>query len=139
MNIDEVLAQLTTPDSERDIAKEFVEAMANFTPDDTTKLASAALATLAEAMLSAVFALDLAEIKDDDGNSYGIDEEGELNPALMKSIRAASIIAAIARDEDRDTPLTMSHTILRAMFSPEEKLALTKQALDNIRKGIHGE
>ena len=137
MNMDEVIATLSTTDADRNFGAELADALEEYDPDDNTKMASLVIFEMAKIMVAAILALELAEIRDADNGQVALDKDGELPEEVQSSIRAASCLAAITRNEDRERPIHVAQRAIRAIFEPDYKIALSKAALDNIRKGVY--
>lgn len=139
--IDQLLATGLS-DETRNIGDELFTVMrglfeAGKEPDDNTKLAAMALYTLAKHTLESMLLLDLAGIADDDTGEPVLLENGKLPEALDDMLKGGSLMMALARDEEKDSPKEMALELIRSMFDKPTKMKYGKKALDNLRKGKH--
>jgi hypothetical protein len=140
-NIDAVIANLSKPDSERDWASEIEEAFrtCKVKPDAHTLEAAKALNMLCNMLVMAVIEPD-TKAEGPNGNYTAINEDGTLSEGLASAIRGGAFIAAIARNEEKDSPIAMTALIVRGLVDDNDKTsraAMAKRALDNIRKGVN--
>jgi hypothetical protein len=137
--IDQLLATGLS-DETRNIGEELFAVMRHHfesgrEPDEATKLAAMALYTLARHTLESMLLLDLAGIADDDTGEPVLLENGKLPEALDDMLKGGSLMMALARDEDKDSPKEMALELVRSMFDKQTKMKYGKLALDNLRKG----
>jgi hypothetical protein len=128
-------------DETRNIADEMTDALkaafdAGKEPDDHTKLATAAIYVLARNIMEGMYALDLAEISDEDGNRVEF-KDGDLPDAIDQRLKAGAVVMALARDEEKHTPRDMAAALFKSIFDSDVRNHYAKLALDNIRKGNH--
>lgn len=140
-NIDEVIANLSKPDSERDWAREIEDAFkaGKVKPDKNTFEAAKALDMLCNMLVMAVIEPD-TKAEGPNGKYAAVNPDGSLSEGLASAIRGGAFIAALARDEEKDSPISMTALIVRGLVDDDDKTSramMAKRALDNIRKGVN--
>ena len=118
--IDKVLADLLAPEDKRDLGNELADMLSATPPDKETSIVAILAHKMAMGMLTTML-------------GTGVIEGPE--PA-KEMVQAGSLIGALSRKSDEST-MAVAHRVVKSLLVDPEvmRTAMTKTALDNVRKG----
>lgn len=147
--VEDFLRDTMKPDSERDLHDEFMTLMRGKRPDEETLAISFAIYATARSAIKGMLEREKT-LQIIDHKTGAVEETESIPNEVEMTMRSASMVIALGRDEQKFSPMYYVMTLLNLISAEEnEELAnvskgfrsesdrIVLAAIDNVRKGKH--